>query len=258
MTGHGAAPTALTPFMALGTIAVKGAAPMSHSEAPSRRLCVHRLGLRRYGEVFELQKRLVEDTARDPSRAHAHLVLVQHPPVITIGRGGTDGNVLASSEALAREGIEVVEVNRGGDVTYHGPGQIVGYPIVHLDRYERDVHRHLRRLEEAMIRALAEFGIAATRDPKYTGVWVGEDKIGAIGVAVRHWITFHGFALNVNTNLSHFAFIRPCGIIGRGVTSMAKVLGRPVDEREVEDALVRAFAEVFDLAVAPQTAEAGV
>lgn len=174
------------------------------------------------------------------------LVLLEHPPVITRGvRAGAD-NVLASPTVLQRRGVEVHDARRGGDVTYHGPGQLVGYPIVLLKPDRCDVHRYVRDLEEVIIRAVARFGVRAARIQGLTGVWVGNDKLAAIGVRLSRWVTSHGFALNVTTDLDDFALIRPCGLADRGVTSLARVTGAEVSEVEVADCLVRQFAEVFD------------
>jgi lipoyl(octanoyl) transferase len=147
---------------------------------------------------------------------------------------------------LARDGVEVVETGRGGDVTFHGPGQLVGYPILDLNPDRRDVHRYVRDLEEMLIRAAAAFGVTATRAPGLTGVWVGDDKLAAIGVRISRWITSHGFALNVATDLRQFDLIVPCGITDKGVTSLERLIGRPVPMAEVESAVALAFREVFD------------
>ncbi len=201
---------------------------------------VRRLGRVGYREALALQRDLVrrriEDAVPDT------LLLLEHPPVITMGRMSRAEHVLGSD-------IEVVETDRGGDVTYHGPGQIVGYPIVRLDR--RDVKRYVERLEEVMIRAVARYGIAAGREAGMTGAWVAGAKIGAIGVRVEKWVASHGFALNANTDLSHFDRIVPCGIRGKRVTSVAALLGRPVDFDEIQSEVCRAFGEVFERDLAP-------
>ena len=173
-------------------------------------------------------------------------------PVITIGRGGTPAHVLASPADLARAGVRVRESSRGGDVTYHGPGQLVAYPIIDLSRHGpgRDLHRYLRALEQVVVDMLGEFGIVGRREPGLTGVWTVRGKVAAVGVAVRRWVTMHGFAVNVCPAMEHFRLIVPCGIVGRPVTSMSALLGRPVAVREVLDPLVRhaagnlGFAEV--------------
>ena len=208
-------------------------------------LTVRRLGLVAYDEGLALQQQLVED--RRAGRIGDTLLLLQHPPVITLGvrAKATTANVIASPEALAHEGIAVVETGRGGDVTYHGPGQLVGYPILDLRPDRQDVHLYVRDLEEKIIAAIKPFGIAGGRVVGLTGVWVGpsgrEEKIAAIGVRISRWITSHGFALNVSPDLRHFGLIVPCGIADRGVTSMAKVLGHDVRMEEVEDAVEKAF-----------------
>ena len=210
---------------------------------------VRRLGLIDYAEALDLQRALVEQ--RKQGLIPDQLLLLEHPDVITLGvRTRNDrSHVLATPESLAAEGVELFETGRGGDVTYHGPGQLVGYPIFDLNPDRRDVHRHVRDLEEALIRASAEFGIRARRVAGLTGIWVDEGgadaKLAAIGVRISRWVTSHGFALNVNTDLSRFGLIVPCGIADKGVTSMSRLLGRPVPMDEVADALVRAFQAVF-------------
>lgn len=204
---------------------------------------VRRLGLVPYREAWELQRRLVAERAS--GEIADTLLLLTHPPVITLGRGGHAEHLVASPGQLAARGVEFVETDRGGDITFHGPGQIVGYAIVDLGPRGRDLHRYLRDVEETLIRALATFGIEAARSPGLTGVWVGDAKIGAIGIRVARWIAHHGFALNVDTDLSFFDLIVPCGIEDKRVTSMAALLGGPVDRTAVEDALARAFAGVF-------------
>lgn len=179
------------------------------------------------------------------------LLLVRHPATITLGRASRRGQVTASSSQLAAAGIEVVEADRGGMVTYHGPGQLVGYPILDLIQppHAPDLHVYIRKLEEVVIRAVAELGVTATRFPPHTGVWVisaeGPQKIAAIGVKVRSWVTSHGFALNVCPDMSHFGLIVPCGITEFGVTSLQAVLGRPVALEAAIAPLLRSFVEVF-------------
>lgn len=198
-----------------------------------------------YEDGLELQKQLVEQ--RKAGGIGDQLLLLEHPPVITLGvKSRNDrSHVVASHDALEAEGVEIFETGRGGDVTYHGPGQLVGYPILDLKPDRCDVHRYVRDIEEVMIRSAAAFGVAAGRVPGLTGAWVGEEKLAAIGVRIARWVTSHGFAFNVNTTLDHFGFIVPCGIADRGVTSLQKLLGRPVPMSEVEDAAVKAFREVF-------------
>lgn len=200
------------------------------------------LGRAAYGPVLELQRRLVQRVREAPAEK-AFLLLVEHdPPVITLGRGSRQEHLLASPEQLAEEGIEVHEASRGGDVTYHGPGQLVAYPIIRLDLHGRDIRGYLRRLEAAVIHLLKGFGVSSRRDEQYTGVWAGQEKIAAIGVAVRRWVTYHGLALNVDSNLRHFGLIVPCGIRGKGVTSLSRVLGRNVHVGEVKQPLVECLA----------------
>ena len=215
-----------------------------------RELEVRRLGTIGFEEALALQRSLVEE--RRAGRVPDLLLLLQHPPVITLGVKGDGGraNIVATSERLAQLGVTVHETGRGGDVTYHGPGQIVGYPIVDLRPDRCDVHRYVRDVEEVMIRVCADYGVTAGRIKGLTGTWVGADKIGAIGVRISRWITSHGFAFNVCTNLDHFQLIVPCGISDRGVTSLDKVTGRTIQIPEVEDALVRHFAETFGRTVA--------
>jgi len=203
------------------------------------------VGRMAYGPAVALQKRLVAEVKASEAEL-ARLVLVEHdPPVITLGRGAHAEHVVASRERLAAEGIELHESSRGGDVTYHGPGQLVGYPILRLDLHGHDVHRYLRDLEEVLIRTVSRFGITGERSEGQTGVWVGAEKVAAIGVAVTRWVTWHGFALNVSTNLSHFHLIVPCGIPDKGVTSLERLLGRPVAMDEVKPAVLESMVEVF-------------
>ena len=211
-----------------------------------RQLEVRRLGLIGYQAALALQRELVED--RRANRVPDLLLLLQHPPVITLGVRSeiARANVVATSERLAELGVEVHETGRGGDVTYHGHGQIVGYPILDLRPDRCDVHRYVRDLEEVMIRACSDYGISATRIAGLTGTWVGAEKIGAIGIRISRWITSHGFAFNVGTDLDHFKLIVPCGISDRGVTSLEQLTGRTIPLVAVEDVLVRRFSEVFE------------
>ena len=206
---------------------------------------VRRLGLVPYADALALQKDLVEE--RRHGRIGDVLLLVEHPHVLTLGVRGDGGrsHILAPEETLALCGVDVHETGRGGDITYHGPGQIVGYPIIDLNPDRRDVHRYVRDLEEVLIRVAADYGLTGERVEGLTGVWVGGEKVAAIGVRIARWITSHGFALNVTTDLDYFKLIVPCGIADRGVTSLSKILGRPVDRGEVEDLIVQRFSEVF-------------
>lgn len=210
-----------------------------------RELQVRRLGLVPYAEALELQQELVE--ARKAGCIADQLLLLQHPPVITLGvKTRSDrSHVLATPEVLAAHGVELFETGRGGDVTYHGPGQLVGYPILDLRPDRCDVHRYVRDLEEALILVAGAFGVRAERVRGLTGVWAGRDKLAAIGVRISRWITSHGFAFNVGTNLGHFNLIVPCGIADRGVTSLERLLGRPIPMRDVEVAAGHAVARVF-------------
>ncbi|HEX5473432.1 MAG TPA: lipoyl(octanoyl) transferase LipB [Vicinamibacterales bacterium] len=206
---------------------------------------VHRLGVVAYPDALDLQKRLVDE--RKAGRIEDQLLLLEHPPVITLGvKARNDrSHVLRTPEALAAIGVGLFETGRGGDVTYHGPGQLVGYPILDLKPDRCDVHRYVRDLEEVLIGTVAAFGINAGRIEGLTGVWVGNEKIAAIGVRISRWVTSHGFALNVEPNLAHFGLIVPCGITDRGVTSIRAQLGRAVPMDEVESVLVDVFGRVF-------------
>ena len=215
------------------------------------------LGLIGYAEAWELQKRLV--AARKAGAIPDVLLFCEHPHVITLGRNGKREHLLASEHVLRQKGVEFHETDRGGDITYHGPGQIVGYPILDLDGIRRDVHWYVRMLEETQIRATGDFGIAARREGGKTGIWVqaGEtaEKLGAIGVHISRWVTSHGFAYNVATDLRYFDLIVPCGIQQRKATSLEKLLQRCVRRDEVKPALARHFAEVFGLDMRETTAE---
>ncbi|HEY3997293.1 MAG TPA: lipoyl(octanoyl) transferase LipB [Candidatus Xenobia bacterium] len=197
-------------------------------------------GLLPYAEAWRLQQEVAEGVKR--GTGGERLLLLQHPPVVTMARGADRSHVLLSSEELASRGAELVECNRGGDVTYHGPGQLVGYPIIDLKPDRCDVGQYLRDLEQLLIETLSVFGLTASRKPGLTGVWVGHEKIAALGVHMSRWVTTHGFALNVSPALEHFAWIVPCGIRDYGVTSMEKLLGSRTPP--VED-VARAVCEVF-------------
>jgi lipoyl(octanoyl) transferase len=213
-----------------------------------RALDVRRLGRVSYAEALELQRALVED--RRAGRVGDVLLLLEHPHVITLGTRSETAraNVLATPERLAALGVELHQTGRGGDVTYHGPGQLVGYPILDLKPDRADVYNYVRNLEEVMIQATAGYGVEAGRIEGLTGAWVGGSKIGAIGVRISRWITSHGFAYNVNTDLDFFNLIVPCGIRDHGVTSLARELGRPVDMAQVEDAVIQAFQQIIQRA----------
>ena len=217
----------------------------------SRELWVARLGRMGYEEALELQRSVARDriTGEIPQDV---LLLVEHPPVVTLGRSSKQKNMISSPELLASKGVELFEVERGGDVTFHGPGQLVGYPIVDLKRHKQDLHWFLRSVEEAIIRTLSRYKIPGERSTGYTGVWTQGRKIASIGVHARDWVTWHGFALNVTTNLSYFDFIVPCGIDGVEMTSVAKEIALRGDtawasvESVGEDAAAE-FGRVFDL-----------
>ena len=206
-------------------------------------LDVRHLGRVAYQKGLDLQQELV--TQRQQGQIPDTLLLLEHDPVFTMGRNAKLENVLFPAEVLQARGFEVFETGRGGDVTYHGPGQVVGYPILDLS-HRKDVHRYVRDLEEVMIRTCADYGVAASRVTGLSGTWVGDEKIGAIGVRIARWVTSHGFAFNVATDLSPFDLIVPCGIKSRGVTTLERLLGRPVEIAEVAERLAAHVAAVFD------------
>jgi lipoate-protein ligase B len=211
---------------------------------PFAKVClVHTLGLVDYPKALVIQERLLD--LRKCGTISDVLLLLQHPSVLTIGRSGVDKNIIVPTETLIAEGIPVFYTNRGGDVTYHGPGQIVGYPILHLIENGLTVHQYVWNLEEIVIRSLADFGIGGQRVSGLRGVWVGEEKICALGVRVSSRVTMHGFALNVNTDLKHFTYIVPCGILGRSVTSVSQLLGHEVEIERIQQSLLRHFSQVF-------------
>jgi lipoyl(octanoyl) transferase len=207
-----------------------------------RKCCVRELGRIDYGQALELQQQLASQ--RKEGVVGDHLLLLEHPHVITLGRNGHMENLLASDEILGRAGISFYPTDRGGDVTYHGPGQLVGYPILDLRDWKRDVGAYVRAVEQALIDTLAEFAIEAGRIPKLTGVWVGNRKIAAIGVHLSRWVTSHGFALNVNTDLSYFQYIVPCGLT-KPVTSMAQ-LGVRASLADVSQVFAAHFGRIFE------------
>jgi lipoyl(octanoyl) transferase len=208
-----------------------------------RTLDVRRLGRVSYGDGLALQERLVRE--RQAQSAPDTLLLLEHDPVFTLGRNARAENVLFPADDLRARGFDVFEVGRGGDVTYHGPGQVVGYPIVDLSPDRRDVHRYVRDLEDVLIRTCADYGVDAERVAGRTGCWVGREKIGAIGVRIARWVTSHGFAFNVANDLAPFGLIVPCGIRDASVTSLSRLLGRTVGTEEVMDGLQRHFETVF-------------
>jgi lipoate-protein ligase B len=205
------------------------------------------LGRINYAEALNLQRELV--AMRQRESLPEILLLVEHNHVITFGRAGRETNLLTDDESLKKSRVEVYYIERGGDVTYHGPGQLVAYPIFDLNYWKKDLHLFLRNLEEVIIQTLSEYGLKAERVKGLTGVWVKGKKVAAIGVAVKKWITLHGFALNVKTDLSYFRFIHPCGIVDKPVTSMQELLGGKVDLREVSKIVQEKFAGVFGLII---------
>jgi lipoyl(octanoyl) transferase len=238
-----------------------------------KELLVVDLGLAEYGVAWQLQRRIA--AARKAGAVPDVLLLCEHPHVITIGRNGNRKNLLASDHVLGQMGVTFFETNRGGDITYHGPGQLVGYPILNLSEIRRDVGWYVRSLEEAMIRASAEFGVSGRRVAGRTGVWVDgrnevekvkdvkevkdEEKLAAIGVHLSRWVTSHGFAYNVSTDLRYFDLIVPCGIAGKRATSLEKLLGRPVEIKEAAQRIAAHLGAIFGLelrATAPDALEA--
>lgn len=229
--------------------------------APLGKVTVVDIGQMPYAEAWALQTRLHQSLVDNkragyPVPGHHYFLLVEHPPVFTLGKGGSEEHLRLGKTGLEEAHIEYFRINRGGDITFHGPGQLVGYPILDLDLVFTDVHRYVRSLEEVMIRMLAGYGITAGRDPKHTGVWVDAadaggraGKICAIGVHLSRWVSMHGFALNVNTDLGYFNHIVPCGIAdpAKTVTSMSALLGRTVPLAEVRDAVCAEFSQVFEL-----------
>ena len=208
-------------------------------------LLVAILGETDYLEALAMQEKLMQ--LRQQNKAPNIMLLLQHPPTITIGTRDNRFNILTPEAELLRQGAKVYKINRGGDVTYHGPGQIVGYPILNLNGFGKSVRLYVDKLEEVFIQLLREeYGLSARRDSQYTGVWVGDEKITAIGCAVKRWVTMHGFAFNVNTNLSHFNWINPCGITDKGVTSLQKILGQTQDVEKVYKQVIAHFSRVLD------------
>ncbi|MBO6622330.1 MAG: lipoyl(octanoyl) transferase LipB [Balneola sp.] len=223
------------------------------------------LGLKPYQPVWDLQhkiqQRIIDEKKLDRvgefegERKNDVLLFVEHPHVYTLGKSGDEENLLRSLLELQELEAEYVKTNRGGDITYHGPGQIVGYPILDLDRYFTDIHKYLRFLEEVIIKVCADYGFEAQRIDGLTGVWIGEQKICAMGIRCSRWVTMHGFALNVNTNLQYFNNIVPCGIEDKEVTSLQKLLGREIDPEEVKKRIVTHFENVFDVSIKPSGAQ---
>jgi lipoate-protein ligase B len=205
------------------------------------------LGQLGYVEVLELQRSLARERISGAIPQDL-LLLVEHPPVVTLGRSSKQKHLVASPEFLQSKGVELFEVERGGDVTFHGPGQLVGYPIIDLKRHRQDLHWYLRKIEEALINSLADYGVPGERNTAYTGVWTHGKKIASIGVHARDWVTWHGFALNVTTDLSYFDLIVPCGIDGVVMTSIARELGsEDISMQDAQDRVTARFAAAFDL-----------
>ncbi len=202
------------------------------------------IGRRSYRPVWDLQKQL--HRLRLAGAIPDTLVLVEHDPVYTIGKNGSELHVIANETFLSSRGIEIVHVDRGGDVTYHGPGQLVGYPIFDLHQHRQSISWYMRQLEEVFIRLLQEWGIPAGRQEGYTGVWVGQEKIVALGVRISRWVTLHGFAFNVNPDLTDYQGIIPCGIFHRGVTSLTQLLGKKIELHQVKPQVIRLFQQVFN------------
>ncbi len=210
------------------------------------KLLVVILGKMDYKEALSIQEQLVK--LRQQGVIEDTMLLLEHPPVLTMGVRSNRSNIIAPEEVLKAYGVSLYQVNRGGDVTYHGPGQIVGYPILDLNKHGRDIPDFFRKVEETFIQLLQEeYGITAGRNSQYPGVWVGDEKITAIGCAVKRWVTMHGFAFNVNTQLEHFQWINPCGITDKGVTSLQKILGYPQDLDKVNGQVVKYFCNIFNL-----------
>jgi lipoate-protein ligase B len=204
---------------------------------------VCQLGLIEYSAAYHLQKRLA--LQRREGQISDMLLLLEHPPTITVGKSGKLDNLLVSREQLVEKGISLFFADRGGDVTYHGPGQLIAYPIIDLKRRGEDIRRYVHDLEEVIVRTLDDFCIKAHRDDTYIGVWVGERKIAAIGISVKRWVAIHGFALNVRPNCEYFSLIKPCGIPDKGVTSISEVLSQDVPMEAVTERVVAYFSEVF-------------
>jgi lipoic acid synthetase/lipoyl(octanoyl) transferase len=207
--------------------------------------CCLELGIEEYGKIFALQKRL--NQARREGTIPDTVIFLEHQPCFTVGRKGGFEHILMGRDYLAQQGIRIYESDRGGDVTYHGPGQLICYPILDLNRHGRDVHIYARKMEQIMIDTLASFGICAGRREKYPGVWVDAEKIGAQGIAVQSWVTMHGVSLNICPDLRHFSYIIPCGISTLGVTSMEKILGYPLPVEMVREEMRRRFSQAFGL-----------
>jgi lipoyl(octanoyl) transferase len=220
-------------------------AEQSRTELTQRKACESRyLGRTPYAEALALQQSLHD--ARKRNEAPDTLLLLEHPHVITLGRGANRTNILADEPTRAAKQVELFETGRGGDVTYHGPGQLVGYPIINLAPDRQDVRRYVRDIQEVLVRTARDFGVAAEpRGGEYVGVWVGDDKLAAIGIRISRWVTMHGFAFNVSTDLEYFNLIVPCGIADHGVTSLEKILGEKIALEAVAESVTKHFGDVF-------------
>lgn len=205
---------------------------------------VYQIGLTEYSRAYNLQKKLLR--LRMEGEITDTLLLLEHPPTITIGRFGKYENILASREQLETDGISLFFTDRGGDVTYHGPGQLVAYPIINLRQIGRNIRQYIHALEEVIIRVLNSFSIVAERDQGYTGVLVNNEAVAAIGLSIKRWVSMHGFALNVNTNLEHFSLINPCGFSDKKVTSISRLLAQNVTMDVITEKLLACFSEVFE------------
>lgn len=221
------------------------------SEGSRKKGVVYQPGRISYEAAYRLQRRLLEE--RLEGRIPDTLLLLEHPPTITVGKSGKPENILAPRAELARRGVSLVFIDRGGDVTYHGPGQLVGYPVFDLRGWGKDIHRYIRNLEEVIIRTLNDFNVASERDKSHPGVWVDNREIAAIGLRLKRWITMHGFALNVNTDLAHFDLINPCGFSDRTATSLSRLLGREVKLEAVAEKLLSPFADIFEMDISRGT-----
>jgi len=229
----------------------------------NKKVKITELGLLPYSQAWELQEEYFSNTiaikkqnrnSHDPILTQNHMLIVEHPPVFTLGKSGKMEHLLINEEILKAKGIDFIKTNRGGDITFHGPGQLVGYPILDLDNFFTDIHKYLRCLEEMIIKTLSDFGLNGARSDGETGVWLDLDtsfarKICAMGVRASRWVTMHGFALNINTDLSYFDYIIPCGIKGKAVTSIAKELKHEVDTTEVKAAILKHFSEIFGVEI---------
>jgi len=207
------------------------------------------MGISKYAAAWKLQHYFFQQITEQ--RADNYLILTEHYPVITIGQKTNPAHLLTTETYLKRQGIELYHIDRGGDITFHGPGQLVGYPILNLLDFKQDIHWYMRNLEEVIIRTLADFKLPAQRIPDLTGVWVDNKKICAVGVRITRWVTMHGFALNVSTDLNHFQYIIPCGISGKGVTSIFEQIGNITNLNEVSSRVCANFEDIFDVSLQP-------